>query len=201
MKIRFEKRKSIQKRSNKRIEDYICINGKLLSEQTIYDYAPFIPKWDERIEIEEDSFLVSCVFSENHNNGDDPSRGGKPSLLISKGHTQPVVTLCRAGCCDNNKILQYFLSRLTGEVPMREAIAYSKVLDSSLSKKLSKEEFMADNSIIHTDKHPMGMSKERQWELHQQLREIHKKSEKQKSWKQMSQQEKDDHVKLNREKK
>ena len=169
MKIRFEKRKSIQKRSNKRIEDYICINGKLLSEQTIYDYAPFIPKWDERIEIEEDYFLV--------------------------------VTLCRAGCCDNNKILQYFLSRLTGEVPMREAIAYSKVLDSSLSKKLSKEEFMADNSIIHTDKHPMGMSKERQWELHQQLREIHKKSEKQKSWKQMSQQEKDDHVKLNREKK
>ena len=117
MKKRFEEQKSIKKRSNKRIDDYICLNGKPLSEQTIYDYAPFIPSWNEREEQGEDSFLVRCIFPENHQNNDDNF-----SFVISKGRKQAVVVLCRAGCCDNNQILQYFLSRLTGEVKIPKAL-------------------------------------------------------------------------------
>ena len=65
-------------------------------------------------ELKEDSFLVRCVFPHNHLHNDDNF-----SMVISKGHTRNVVITCRSGCCDNFQILQYFLSRLTGEgVPM-----------------------------------------------------------------------------------
>jgi len=111
MKIKFEKNKPIVR--NTKAKDYICINGKKLSEQTIYDYAPFISSWDEAEELKEDSFLVRCVFPHNHLHNDDNF-----SMVISKGHTRNVVITCRSGCCDNFQILQYFLSRLTGEAPM-----------------------------------------------------------------------------------
>ncbi len=109
MKIKFRKNKPVV-RSTK-VEDYICLNGKTLSEQTINDYAPFIPSWDEREELKEDSYLVRCVFPHNHLHNDDNF-----SMVISKGHTRNVVITCRSGCCDDFAILQYFLSRLTGEV-------------------------------------------------------------------------------------
>jgi len=51
MKIKFEKDKPVK---NTKVEDYICLNGKPLSEQTIYDYAPFIPSWDKKEELKED---------------------------------------------------------------------------------------------------------------------------------------------------
>ena len=132
MRIKLRKKKpSTERRPSKTVDEYICINGKKLSEQTIYDYAPFIPKWDDRIPLDDDgeSFLVSCVLPENHLNGDDPARStmvkkdgvweekqGEPSLMISKGHTQNVVINCRRLDCSNEKIRQYFLSRLIGEV-------------------------------------------------------------------------------------
>ena len=130
IKLKEEKKPPTERRSRKTVDEYICINGKKLSEQTIYDYAQFIPKWDERIELGDDSYLVSCIFPENHINGDDPARSsvardehgrsymkqGSPSLMISKGHTQNVVINCRRLDCSNEKIRQYFLSRLIGEV-------------------------------------------------------------------------------------
>ena len=109
MKIKFKKDKPVVR--NTKVKDYICLNGKKLSEQTINDYAPFIPAWDEREELKEDSFLVRCVFPQNHLHNDDNF-----SMVISKGHTRNVVIACRSGCCNNFEILQYFLSRLTGEI-------------------------------------------------------------------------------------
>ena len=130
LKLKENKKPPTERRSSKTADEYICINGKKLSEQTIYDYAQFIPKWDARIELGDESFLVSCIFPENHINGDDPDREsvaidekgrsymkqGSPSLMISKGHTQNVVINCRRLDCSNEKIRQYFLSRLIGEV-------------------------------------------------------------------------------------
>ena len=110
MKIKFKKDKLVK---NTQVKDYICLNGKKLSEQTINDYAPFIPSWNEREELKEDSYLVRCVFPHNHLHNDDNF-----SMVISKGHTRNVVIACRSGCCNNFEILQYFLSRLTGEAPM-----------------------------------------------------------------------------------
>ena len=103
MKLKFKKDKLVK---NTQVKDYICLNGKKLSEQTINDYAPFIPAWDEREELKEDSFLVRCVFPQNHLHNDDNF-----SMVISKGHTRNVVIACRSGCCNNFEILQYFLSR------------------------------------------------------------------------------------------
>ena len=130
LKLKEKKKPPTERRSSKTADEYICINGKKLSEQTIYDYAQFIPKWDARIELGDESYLVSCIFPENHINGDDPDREsvaidekgksymkrGSPSLMISKGHTQNVVINCRRLDCSNEKIRQYFLSRLIGEV-------------------------------------------------------------------------------------
>ena len=56
MKIKFEKNKPVVR--NTKVKDYICLNGKPLSEQTINDYAQFIPAWDEAEELKEDS----CLF-------------------------------------------------------------------------------------------------------------------------------------------
>ena len=130
---------STERRPSKTVDEYICINGKKLSEQTIYDYAQFIPKWEDRIPLDKnddvntaEAFLVPCVFPENHINGDDPNRSsmiwnakknrreekfGTPSMMISKGHTKNVVISCRLKhACPDHKILEYFLQRLTGEV-------------------------------------------------------------------------------------
>jgi hypothetical protein len=121
MKIKFKKDKPVVR--NTKVKDYICINGKKLSEQTIYDYAQFIPKWKDRLPLDEnddvettDCFLVSCVQPQNHTHNDDPALGGEPSMMISVGHTRNVVVHCRIKSCPDNVIHQYFLSRLTGEV-------------------------------------------------------------------------------------
>ena len=156
IKLRTKKKPSTERRPSKTVDEYICINGKKLSEQTIYDYAQFIPKWDERIELGDDSYLVSCIFPENHINGDDPARSsmvkiddkwtrkhGSPSLMISKGHTQNVVINCRKsqhGGCSNEKIRQYFLSRLIGEVNDPSSFKY---VPSKKSKKEIAEQFWA----------------------------------------------------------
>ena len=148
IKLKEEKKPPTERRSRKTVDEYICINGKKLSEQTIYDYAQFIPKWDERIELGDDSYLVSCIFPENHINGDDPARSsvardehgrsymkqGSPSLMISKGHTQNVVINCRRLDCSNEKIRQYFLSRLIGEVKDPSSFTYVPS-DNEKSKK------------------------------------------------------------------
>ena len=153
IKLKEEKKPPTERRSRKTVDEYICINGKKLSEQTIYDYAQFIPKWDDRIELGEESFMVSCVFPENHINGDDPARismvmedgkltkkQGSPSLMISKGHTQNVVINCRRKDCSNEKIRQYFLSRLIGEVKDPRSFKY---VPSKLSEKEITEQFWA----------------------------------------------------------
>jgi len=138
LKLKEKKKPPTERRSSKTADEYICINGKKLSEQTIYDYAQFIPKWDARIELGDESYLVSCIFPENHINGDDPAREsvaidekgrsymkqGSPSLMISKGHTQNVVINCRRLDCSNEKIRQYFLSRLIGEVKDPSSFTY-----------------------------------------------------------------------------
>ena len=138
LKLKENKKPPTERRSSKTVDEYICINGKKLSEQTIYDYAQFIPKWDARIELGDESYLVSCIFPENHINGDDPDREsvaidekgksymkrGSPSLMISKGHTQNVVINCRRLDCSNEKIRQYFLSRLIGEVKDPSSFTY-----------------------------------------------------------------------------
>ena len=49
MKIKFKKNKPVVR--NTKVKDPICLNGKKLSEQTINDYAPFIPSWNEREEL------------------------------------------------------------------------------------------------------------------------------------------------------
>ena len=118
MKIRFKKNKPVV-RNTKVKTDYVCLNGKTLSEQTINDYAQFIPAWDEREELGDDCYLVSCVHPHNHTHNDDPSQGGTPSLMISVGNNKKVIVHCRQAACPDSAILQYFLSRLTGEeVPM-----------------------------------------------------------------------------------
>ena len=115
MKIRFKKNKPVV-RNTKVKTDYVCLNGKTLSEQTINDYAQFIPAWDEREELGDDCYLVSCVHPHNHTHNDDPSQGGTPSLMISVGNNKKVIVHCRQAACPDSAILQYFLSRLTGEV-------------------------------------------------------------------------------------
>ena len=151
IKLKEEKKPPTERRSRKTVDEYICINGKKLSEQTIYDYAQFIPKWDERIELGDDSYLVSCIFPENHINGDDPARSsvardehgrsymkqGSPSLMISKGHTQNVVINCRRLDCSNEKIRQYFLSRLIGEV--NDPSSFKYVPSKQTKEQLAKE--------------------------------------------------------------
>ena len=131
MKIRFEKDKPVVR--NTKVKDYICLNGKKLSEQTINDYAQFIPKWKDRIPLEKgdnlettDCFLVSCVLPHNHTHNDDPEQYsivdgkavyGKRSMMISVGHTHNVVVNCRiCSKIDKQSILSYFISRLTGEI-------------------------------------------------------------------------------------
>jgi len=114
MKLKFKKNNPVK--DNKVIKDYICLNGKKLSEQTINDYAQFIPKWDERIELGDDCYLVSCVHPHNHKHND-----ADPSMLISTGTTNrkgKVIVHCRLhnSVCSDDAILKYFLSRLTGEV-------------------------------------------------------------------------------------
>ena len=155
MKLKEKKKPPTERRSSKTADEYICINGKKLSEQTIYDYAQFIPKWDARIELGDESYLVSCIFPENHINGDDPAREsvaidehgrsymkqGSPSLMISKGHTQNVVINCRKnhnGGCSNEKIRQYFLSRLIGDVHDPSSLRYvpnKKYTDEEIKEK------------------------------------------------------------------
>ena len=114
MKIKFKKNKPVVR--NTKVKDYICLNGKTLSEQTINDYAQFIPAWDEAEELGDDCYLVSCVHPHNHTHNDDPSQGGTPSLMISVGNNKKVIVHCRQAACPDSAILQYFLSRLTGEV-------------------------------------------------------------------------------------
>lgn len=114
MKIKFKKDKPVVR--NTKVKDYICLNGKTLSEQTINDYAQFIPAWDEAEELGDDCYLVSCVHPHNHTHNDDPSQGGTPSLMISVGNNKKVIVHCRQAVCPDSAILQYFLSRLTGEV-------------------------------------------------------------------------------------
>ena len=88
MRINLRKKKPLtERRSSKTVDEYICINGKKLSEQTINDYAQFIPKWSDRIELGDECYLVSCVQPHNHTHGDDPIKGGTPSMLISTGST------------------------------------------------------------------------------------------------------------------
>jgi hypothetical protein len=152
LKLRTKKKPSTERRSRKTVDEYICINGKKLSEQTIYDYAQFIPKWEDRIKLGEESFMVSCVFPENHINGDDPARSsvvwdeeagrytikhGSPSLMISKGHTQNVVINCRKKSCSNEKLRQYFLSRLIGEV--NDPSSFKYVPSEKTKEQLAKE--------------------------------------------------------------
>ena len=127
MKIKFEKNKPVVR--NTKVKDYICLNGKTLSEQTINDYAQFIPSWDEAEELGDDCYLVSCVHPHNHTHNDDPSQGGTPSLMISVGNNKKVIVHCRQAACPDSAILQYFLSRLTGEVKTDTApIAANPVL-------------------------------------------------------------------------
>jgi hypothetical protein len=117
MKLKFKTEKPIESTEVK--TDYVCLNGKTLSEQTINDYAQFIPKWNEREEVRDDCYLVSCVQPQNHEHNDDPALGGEPSMIISKGNNHNVVVHCRNYSCPDSVILQYFLSRLIGEeVPM-----------------------------------------------------------------------------------
>ena len=149
MKLKFKKDKLVK---NTQVKDYICLNGKKLSEQTINDYAPFIPAWDEREELKEDSFLVRCVFPHNHLHNDDNF-----SMVISKGHTRNVVITCRSGCCNNFEILQYFLSRLTGEAPMSV-------------KKAAKRELTIDEELRIIER----KNTDRMWRKH--LRSIRRRS-------------------------
>ena len=179
MKIKLRKNKPVVR--NTKVEDYICINGKKLSEQTIYDYAPFIPSWDEREKLKEDSYLVRCVFPHNHLHNDDNF-----SMVISKGHTRNVVITCRSGCCDNFQILQYFLSRLTGEVK-------TDTVPTSV-KQVSRRELTLDD-FVGNEHLPMGMSKEKQWKVHQEIVAHRKKYENQKPWKKLSEEEKDELLK------
>ena len=131
MRIKLRKKKpSTERRPSKTVDEYICINGKKLSEQTIYDYAPFIPKWDDRIPLDDDEESLKV-------DGRWEEKQGEPSLMISKGHTQNVVINCRKnhnGGCSNEKIRQYFLSRLIGDVHDPSTLKYVP------SKKYSDEE-------------------------------------------------------------
>ena len=52
LKLKENKKPPTERRSSKTADEYICINGKKLSEQTIYDYAQFIPKWKDRIPLD-----------------------------------------------------------------------------------------------------------------------------------------------------
>ena len=117
MKLKFKMNKPVE--NTKVNNDYVCLNGKKLSEQTINDYAQFIPKWDDKTTLGDDCYLVSCVQPQNHEHNDDPALGGEPSMIISKGNNRNVVVHCRNYSCPDSAILQYFLSRLIGEeVPM-----------------------------------------------------------------------------------
>lgn len=139
LKLREKDKVSTERRPSKTVDEYICINGKKLSEQTIYDYAQFIPSWKDRVPLDKrddvetaEAFLVSCVQPQNHINGDDPNKSsviwsakdrkrvlkqGSPSMMISKGHKKNVVISCRLKhACPDHKILEYFLQRLIGEV-------------------------------------------------------------------------------------
>ena len=202
MKIKFKKDKPVVR--NTKVKDYICLNGKPLSEQTINDYAQFIPKWKDRIPLDKgddvettDCFLVSCVLPHNHLNGDDPNRScvvekdgrrklkhGSRSLMISEGHTHNIVVHCRV--CSKKDILSYFLSRLTGEVKADAVpISANQVLKS---KTYTKDDFVGNEHL------PMGMSKEKQWKVHQEIVAHRKKYENLKPWKQLSEEEKDEQV-------
>ena len=166
MKIRFEKNKPVVR--NTKVKDYICLNGKTLSEQTINDYAQFIPAWDEAEELGDDCYLVSCVHPHNHTHNDDPSQGGTPSLMISVGNNKKVIMHCRQAACPDSAILQYFLSRLTGEVKTDTApVSVDQVLKS---KTLTKDDMTATHG-------PMGLSQEQQWQLHLKLKARHEEYE------------------------
>ena len=160
MKIKFKKNKPVVR--NTKVKDYICLNGKTLSEQTINDYAQFIPAWDEREELGDDCYLVSCVHPHNHTHNDDPSQGGTPSLMISVGNNKKVIVHCRQAACPDSAILQYFLSRLTGEV--KTGTAPVSVDQVPKSKTLTKDDFVGNEHL------PMGMSQERQWQLHLEIK-------------------------------
>ena len=178
MKIKFEKDKPVK---NTKVKDYICLNGKPLSEQTINDYAQFIPAWDEKEELKEDSFLVRCVFPHNHLHNDDNF-----SMVISKGHTRNVVIACRSGCCDNFQILQYFLSRLTGEVKT-DTVPIS-ANQGQKPKTYTKDDFVGNEHL------PYGMSKEKQWAQHKKLIALHKKYQNKKPWKKLCEEEKSERI-------
>jgi hypothetical protein len=93
---------------------------------------------------------------------------------------------CRQAACPDSAILQYFLSRLTGEVKTGTApVSVDQVLKS---KTLTKDDMVATHG-------PMGMSKEKQWNVHQELTAISEKYRKQKPWKKLSEEEKDALVK------
>ena len=97
---------STERRPSKTVDEYICINGKKLSEQTIYDYAQFIPHWNTKKEIGDECFEVRCVNPHNHRNMDE-----HPSMMISKGTKKNVVIHCRLNSCPDHQILEYFLQR------------------------------------------------------------------------------------------
>ena len=109
--LRKKDKVSTERRPSKTVDDYTCINGKSLSEQTIYDYAQFIPHWDTRKEIGDECFVVRCVNPYNHKNMDE-----HPSMMISKGEKKNVVIHCRLESCPDIQILEYFKERLIGEV-------------------------------------------------------------------------------------
>ena len=115
MTMRFEFRKkkkpSTERRSSKTVDEYICINGKKLSEQSINDYAQFIPHWDTREEIGDSCYLVRCVNPYNHKNMDE-----HPSMMIGKGRKKNVILHCRLESCPDDHLLEYFKVRLIGEV-------------------------------------------------------------------------------------
>jgi len=140
MKLKFKMNKPIE--STKVKTDYVCLNGKTLSEQTINDYAHFIPKWNEREEVRDDCYLVSCVQPQNHEHNDDPALGGEPSMIISKGNNRNVVVHCRNYSCPDSVILQYFLSRLTGEVKTDAAPVSADYVPTEKEKEVNAKAFI-----------------------------------------------------------
>ena len=204
MKIRFEKDKPVVR--NTKVKDYICLNGKKLSEQTIYDYAQFIPKWKDRLPLDEnddvettDCFLVSCVQPQNHTHNDDPALGGEPSMMISVGHTRNVVVHCRIKSCPDNVIHQYFLSRLTGEIKTDTAPVSAPHETYAVQKTFEEELAEIDNLTIddvqHTDWSEFGMSKENQLKSVKETRKLHLKYKYKKPWKRLSEEEKNERIK------
>ena len=203
MKIKFKKDKLVK---NTQVKDYICLNGKKLSEQTIYDYAQFIPKWKDRLPLDEnddvettDCFLVSCVQPQNHTHNDDPALGGEPSMMISVGHTRNVVVHCRIKSCPDNVIHQYFLSRLTGEVKTDTAPVSAPHETYAVQKTFEEELAEIDNLTIddvqHTDWSEFGMSKENQLKSVKETRKLHLKYKYKKPWKRLSEEEKNERIK------